>query len=303
MRIGITFPQLEIGTDPEVIKECVQAAEDLGYDHLTIYDHVLGANTAAHASRNIRWPYDHTSQFHEPMVLYGFIAACTRRIELNTAVMVLGQRQTVLFAKQAAEVDVLTKGRLRLGIGTGWNPVEYEGLGEEFENRGARSEEQVAVLRALWTNEIVTFQGRWHKITAAGLNPLPVQRPIPIWIGGFADAVLRRIARIGDGCFPIRPPDEKAQEFLDRLYRYTKEAGRDPSAVGVEARVGLNFGRIVGQRVQAETRPPEDCVDEALSWGRIGATHVTLNTMDAGLSSPDAHIDAMRRFKEAMARS
>src|SRR3712207_5049701 len=203
MRLGAIFPQLESGADPVAIRDYAQAVEGMGYDHILIYDHVLGADTASRP--NWRGPYTAQSLFHEPFVLYGYFAAVTERVELVTDVIILPQRQTALVAKQAAEIDVLSGGRLRLGVGIGWNEVEYEALGESFRNRGARSEEQIEVLRLLWTQEVVDFQGRWHTITAAGINPLPVRRPIPLWIGGTAEPVLRRIGRLGDGWFPQRP--------------------------------------------------------------------------------------------------
>ena len=191
MRIGVIFPQTEIGPDPGAARAFARAAEELGYDHLVVFDHVIGADT----SNRPDFPgmYTHKDLFHEPFVLFGHLAAVTQRLELVTGIMILGQRQTALVAKQAAEVDVLSGGRLRLGIGIGWNAVEYEALGENFHNRGKRSEEQVEVLRALFTQEVVTFEGRWHRIIAAGLNPMPVQRPIPIWFGGGQTAYSRGI--------------------------------------------------------------------------------------------------------------
>ena len=210
MRLGVVFPQTEIGTDPGPIRAFAQAAEELGYLHILAFDHVLGADIRDRPGWN--GAYDYTHLFHEPFVLFGYLAAVTSRAELVTSVLILGQRQTALVAKQAAEVDVLTGGRLRLGIGIGWNEVEYEALNENFHNRGARSEEQVALMRALWTQEVVNFDGRWHKVTAAGINPLPVQRPISVWFGGRADAVLRRIARIGDGfIMSSNQPPQRAQ--------------------------------------------------------------------------------------------
>ena len=208
MQIGAIFPQTEIGQDPGVIREYAQAVEELGYGHLLAFDHVLGADTSTRP--DWRGPYTSKTMFHEPLVLYGYLAAITQRIELVTGIIILPQRQTALVAKQAAEVDVLSGGRLRLGVGIGWNDVEYEALGENFHNRGRRSEEQVELLRELWTKEAVTFEGRWHRVTAAGINPLPVQRPIPLWFGsGPTDAALQRIARLGDGWFPqFRPDDE-----------------------------------------------------------------------------------------------
>lgn len=287
MRFGVIFPQTEIGADPIAVRDYAQAAEEIGYDHLVAYDHVLGANPA----RRPGWrpPYTHKDMFHEPFVLFGYLAGLTKRIQLTTGVLILPQRQTALVAKQAAALDVLCGGRLRLGIGIGWNDVEYEALGENFKNRGRRSEEQIELLRQLWTQELVTFQGRWHKITEAGLNPLPIQRPIPIWLGGGAEAVLARIARQGDGWFPLVQPDEKCRSMIERLRSYAREAGRDPAAIGIEGRV-----------LFADSSP-EDWVKIVARWRELGATHISVNTMKAGLASPSAHIDAIRKFKEAVA--
>ncbi|HEX6288323.1 MAG TPA: LLM class F420-dependent oxidoreductase [Herpetosiphonaceae bacterium] len=281
MRIGVVFPQTEIGTDAVAIRDYAQAVEDLGYRHLLVYDHVLGASTATRV--DWRGPYTSETPFHEPFVLFGYIAGLTTRIELVTGVIILPQRQTALVAKQAAEVDLLSGGRLRLGVGIGWNAVEYEGLNEDFGNRGARSEEQIAVLRRLWTEPVVTFQGRWHRIDAAGINPLPLQRPIPIWIGGGADRVLERTARIADGWFPQLPPDDRARAALERLRAYTEAAGRAPDAVGVEAR--MSIGQV-----------PESGWERYVeAWRELGATHLSVNTMSAGLRSPQEHIDTLRR--------
>lgn len=287
MRIGAIFPQTEIGSDPVAIRDWAQAVEDLGYRHILIYDHVLGASVENRPGW--RGPYTSDTMFHEPFVLYGYFAAITRQVELVTDVIILPQRQTALVAKQAAEVDVLSGGRLRLGIGTGWNEVEYEALGEDFRTRGARSEEQIAVMRALWTEPVVTFAGRWHRITAAGINPLPVQRPIPVWIGGGAEAVLRRIGRIGDGWFPQRPPDDEMRAAIERLRGYAREAGRAPEAIGIEARLGI-------------AQVPPDRWDTFLdAWRGLGATHLGVNTMGAGLATPQDHIDALRRAADALA--
>src|SRR5579875_203722 len=198
MQIGVTFPQTEIGADPTAIREYVQAVEEMGYQHLVAFDHVLGAETRNRPG----WKgYTYKDMFHEPFVLFGYLAALTK-LELVTAVIILPQRQTALVAKQATEVDVLTGGRLRLGVGVGWNQVEYEALGTNFRTRGRLIEEQIRVLRLLWSQQSVTYRGTFHTITDAGLNPLPVQRPIPIWMGGQADVALRRIARLADGWFP-----------------------------------------------------------------------------------------------------
>src|SRR6266545_754766 len=223
MRIGVVFPQTEIGNDPSAIHDYAQAAEELGYTHVLAYDHVLGANP----DRPGGWSgaYTFRSAFHEVFVLFGYLAGVTQRLELVTGVLILPQRQTALVAKQTASLDVLSGGRLRLGVGLGWNEVEYTGLKEDFHNRGRRIEEQVALLRRLWSEPLVVFNGRWHTIPDAGINPLPVHRPIPIWFGGHAPAVLRRTARLGDGWMPNRPlADCKAD--LDQLDRFLAEAGR-----------------------------------------------------------------------------
>jgi probable F420-dependent oxidoreductase len=288
MRIGAIFPQTEIGSDPLAIRDYAQAVEEMGYRHILVYDHVLGASTATRPGW--RGPYTSETLFHEPFVLFGYLAGLTRQIELVTGVIILPQRQTALVAKQAAEVDVLSGGRLRLGVGVGWNDVEYEGLNENFHNRGARIEEQMAVLRSLWTEPVITYQGRWHHINAAGIKPLPVQRPIPLWLGGSVETVLQRVARIGDGWFPQapNPMDERTRATIERLRGYVQEAGRPPEAVGIEAR--LTIGNI----------PEEQWATYADGWRSLGATHLGVNTMGAGLTSPQAHIDTLRQVKERL---
>jgi probable F420-dependent oxidoreductase len=286
MRIGVVFPQTEIGSDPGAVREYAQAAEEMGYSHILAYDHVLGASTATRPGW--RGPYTSESQFHEPLVLFGYLAGLTRQIELVTGVIILPQRQTVLVAKQAAEVDVLSGGRLRLGVGIGWNEVEYEGLNERFHNRGARLEEQIAVLRALWSDGAITYNGRWHTIDHAGINPLPVQRPIPIWIGATADAALRRAARLADGWFPQRPPDDQARAMIERLRGYLREAGQQEDAFGIEPRLSI------GQT------PESAWTSFVEQWRTLGATHMGINTMGAGLKSPQEHIQALQRVKQAL---
>ncbi len=286
MRIGAVFPQTEIGADPGAVKEYAQAVESLGFDHILTFDHVIGAN--AESRPGWSGAYRHTDMFHEPFVLYGYLAGVTERIELVTGVIILGQRQTVLVAKQAAAIDVLSGGRLRLGIGIGWNHVEYEALGQDFKNRGRRSEEQIEVLRALWTKELVTFEGRWHKITDAGLNPLPVQRPIPVWFGGRHERVLRRVGEMGDGWFPLFPPDDEGRALVEQMREHARAAGRDPADIGIESWVSVG------------SKSPDEWVAEVKTWKEMGATHISVNTMRAGFTSPQAHIDAIRRFKEAV---
>ena len=289
MKLGVVFPQTEIGADPAACRDFAQAAEALGYSHLLAFDHVLGADPAAH---ELTGPYTHKSMFHEPMVLFGWLAALTERIEFVTGVLILPQRQTALVAKQAAEVDILSGGRLRLGIGVGWNQVEYRALNEDFTNRGKRSEEQIALLRRLWTEELVSFEGRWHNFRDAGINPLPVQRPIPIWIGGHVEATIERIGRIGDGWFPLVTPSDKTAARVERLRDHARAAGRDPADIGIDSWLRYAKRGIVAG--------PESWQADIDFWRGIRATHLTVNTMDAGLRGADAHIEAMRRVKESV---
>jgi len=289
MQIGVVFPQTEIGADPSYLKDYAQTAEDLGFSHILAYDHVLGANPASRP--NWQAPYSHLDMFHEPLVLFGYLAGVTKTIELCTGIVILPQRQTVLVAKQAAAVDVLSGGRLRFGVGIGWNPVEYEALGEDFKNRGRRCAEQVEVLRLLWTNPTVTFAGRWHTITDAGINPLPVQRPIPVWFGGSDERALQRLARLGDGWFPLVGPDEKCRAMIDKIRTYAKQAGRDPLVIGIEGRISFGQGS------------PDAWRQELIAWDNLGATHVSINTMKAGLKTPSAHIEALRQFAKVAAAS
>lgn len=284
MQIGVTFPQNEIGADPSVIRDYAQTAEALGYSHLVAFDHVLGADPT---NRPGWQSYTQRDMFHEPFVLFGYLAALTR-LELVPAVIILPQRQTALVAKQAAEVDILTGGKLRLGIGVGWNPVEYEALGTDFHTRGRVIEEQVEVMRLLWSQEVVSYKGRYHTITEAGLNPLPVRRSIPIWMGGRADALLRRTARLGDGWFPQGYPNDQMGETIERLRSYTREAGRDPATLGIEARLSARDGDL------------DEWVKQTQAWQELGASHISINTMGAGFKSPDEHIDAIRRYKAAI---
>lgn len=285
MEIGIVFPQTEIGKDPAAVRDFAQAAEGLGFSHLLIYDHVLGADPDRPGGW--RGPYDMNTPFHEPFVTFGYLAAVTERIELVTAVLILPQRQAALVAKQAAEVDLLSHGRLRLGVGTGWNQVEYEALNENFHDRGKRQEEQIALMRELWSNDAITFEGRWHRVTKAGLNPLP-SRQIPIWFGGSADALLRRAARIGDGWMPLMGPGDQAKTVMGTLRGYLEDAGRDVGSFGIQA------------QAQARGGNPDRWSSHAAAWRELGATHIAIATMNAGFASVDDHIEAARRYVEAV---
>ncbi len=286
MRIGVTFPQNEITADPVAVRDYAQAAEGLGYTHLLAYDHVVGADITNRPDWGDR--YTHRSLFHEPFVLFGYLAGLTPRLEFVPGVIILPQRQTVLVAKQAAEVDVLTGGKFRLGIGVGWNAVEYEALNEDFHNRGKRSEEQIAVLRALFTDEVVTYHGQWHHIEAAGLNPMPMQRPIPIWIGGSSDATLKRVAKMGDGWFPQMRPEPEGRQAVEKLHALTRAAGRDPAAIGIEARISVKDGT------------PAELAAVARAWQAAGATHIGINTMGADLATPADHVRALAAVKAAL---
>ena len=294
MQVGVVFPQTETGADPSAVRDYVQAAEELGYSHVFIADHVLGADPEFHPQIP-RTIYTHRDVVHEPLTLMAYIAAVTRSLQLVTGILILPQRQTALVAKQAAEVDVLSGGRLRLGIGVGWNPVEYQALGQDFHNRGRRSEEQIDVLRALWTQEVVDYSGRWHRITHAGLNPLPVQRPIPIWLGTGntvntipPDPVLRRIAHIADGWIATFGPSDAGREAIARLHGYARKAGRDPNTIGMECRVS-----VAG-------KGPEDWSSEVKAFQDLGATHLTVDTRRGGFRFPQEHIEAIRKFKETI---
>ncbi|MGH7752399.1 MAG: LLM class F420-dependent oxidoreductase, partial [Gemmatimonadales bacterium] len=250
------------------------------------YEHVLGANTASRPGW--KGPYSHRDMFHEPFTLFAYLAGVTKRLELATGILVLPQRQTALVAKQAAEVDILSGGRLRLGVGIGWNDVEYAALGADFHRRGALISEQIRVLRALWTQDAVTFHGRWHRIDDAGINPLPVQRPIPLWMGGAAEPVLRRIGRLADGWFLSgRVPIADRASQIERVKGYARAAGRDPNAIGFEARIPA-AGDPDGWRRSAE------------EWRRAGGTHLSVGTWGANLAAPDDHLKMVARVRDAL---
>ena len=283
MRIGVVFPQTELGGDAGAVRAYAQRAEELGFTHVLAYDHVVGADPAVHAG----WdgPYDVHTTFHEPMVLYGYLAAVTS-MELVTGVIILPQRQTALAAKQAAEVDLLTGGKFRLGVGIGWNRVEYEALGQDFSRRGKRLDEQITVLRRLWTEQTVTFSGTFDQITGAGLAPLPVQRPIPVWIGAQSAVGYRRVGRLADGWFPQMAPGAQLDEARRLVAEAAAAAGRDPASLGMEGRLRWQQDR-------------DTLAEEMRQWQHAGATHVSVNTMGAGLKTVDDHVAALATAAEA----
>ena len=286
MQIGVVFPQTEIGDDPGGVRAYAAAIEEAGYRHVLAYDHVLGADPASHPG----WsgPYNVAHTFYEPLALFAFLAGITN-LEFVSGVVILPQRQTALVAKQAAVVDVLSGGRLRLGIGIGWNAVEYEAMGQDFHTRGRRMDEQIELLRRLWTEPVVHFEGRDHIIRGAGIAPLPVQRPIPIWIGSRSDERgLRRVGRLADGWIPLGRPDEQLEAARTVVRAAAEEAGRDPDALGLEGRLEYGDGDL--DRLAATAK----------AWRQAGATHLAVNTMAAGLAGPDGHISALQKVAKAV---
>ena len=263
MELGTLLPLGDIGGDPAVVREYAQNAEAIGYDFVEAPDHVLGASeaSASEAGRTGGGLY------HDPFVLFGYLAGCTRKLGFSTGVLILPQRQTALVAKQAACLDVLCGGRFRLGIGVGWNEVEFTGLNENFHNRGRRSEEQVQVMQKLWAEPHVTFEGKWHTIEDAGINPRPASGKVPVWFGGHHERTLPRIAKWGDGWMPnAYPPDQSALDVFGQLRRMTEEAGRDPAKVGIEVWVSMGTGTEA------------DWAKEAQFWKAAGASHLCLTT-------------------------
>lgn len=302
--IGVVYPHDEIEPDAGAVRAYAQGVEAMGYSYVVAYDHVLGANTASRPD----WKglYRLETLFHEPLAMFAYMAGATRSLGFMTGILILPQRQAVLVAKQAATLDILCGGRLRLGIGTGWNEVEYEALGYSFAGRGERMEEQVDVLRKLWSQRAVTFQGREHVITDAGINPMPIQQPIPIWMGGGGDRphwgekastkVIRRIARSADGWIPmwdlgrkekgrIFVPDERSYELLDMCHGFCREYGRDPTTLGLEGRV--EAWRIDDAKWQEAVQ----------AWMAIGASHISVTTMFDGLKGVDQHLRRLEDFR------
>ncbi|HJU20115.1 MAG TPA: LLM class F420-dependent oxidoreductase [Stellaceae bacterium] len=264
MQLGTLLPLGDIGGDPAVIREYAQKAEAIGYDFVEAPDHVVGVNAASRPGWDRNTSRD---LFHDPFVLFGFLAGASTRLGFATGVLILPQRQTVLVAKQAACLDVLCDGRFRLGVGVGWNEVEFTALNENFHNRGRRSAEQIAVMQALWRDPHVTFKGRWHNIEDAGINPLPAARKVPVWFGGHHERTLERIAKLGDGWMPnAYAPGDEALAIFDRLRALTQKAGRDPAAVGIEVWVSMGSGAAA------------DWAREARFWKESGASHLTLTT-------------------------
>ena len=306
--IGVVYPHDEIEPDVGAIREFAQGVEAMGYSHIVAYDHVLGANTASRPD----WKglYKLETLFHEPLVMFAYMAGVTGKLGFMTGILILPQRQAVLVAKQASTLDILCEGRLRIGVGTGWNDVEYEALGYSYTGRGERLEEQVDVLRKLWTERAVVFKGKEHAISDAGINPMPIQRPIPIWMGGGGDRphwdskassrVIRRIARMADGWIPmwdlgrerknrIWIPGDRARELLALCHEFCREYGRDPATLGLE-------GRLESWKID------EDRWQEAIdAWKSLGASHASVNTMFDGLKGVEQHLKRLEKYRAAWA--
>jgi probable F420-dependent oxidoreductase len=281
MQLNAMFPTRDIGTDPAKIRDWAQAAEDLGYAYIEVPDHVFGATARA------GWTplYNEKDPFHETFVTLGFLAAVTKRIRLSSGVLIAPQRQTGVIAKQAAQADLLSGGRLRLGIGVGWNHVEYEALAQDWKTRGARQAEQIEVLRRLWSEDLVTFNGRFHALKEVNIVPPPIQRPIPIWLGGSSDAVVIRAARLGDGWMPIMAPDEKAEQKLVLLREELKKHGRDPARFGIEGWLRMH------------EPDPQRWAAAADGWRKLGADMAMLYPMYR-IASFEDQVETLRRFKE-----
>ena len=286
MQIGAVLSQNELGADVAGLRAYAQAVQDLGYDFLVAADHVVGADPAAHPGLARVYPLDNI--LHEPFALFAFIAGVAPRLGLLTSVIILPQRQTVLVAKQAAAVDLMTNGRFRLGVGIGWHEVEYEVLGMNFKNRARRFEEQIEVLRRLWTERAVTYEGRYHTVRAAGINPLPVQRPIPLWIGASAEAAVKRATVIADGYLPLRPLDGGWEATMEKVHGWLHQAGRDPATFGIEG------------RLDAASGAPDDWGKTVEMWRGFGATHLSVST--GGLGGPDAHVQRLREVQQVLGR-
>jgi probable F420-dependent oxidoreductase len=284
MKAGVVYPQIELGGDTGAVKAFAQAAEDLGYDHIVIYDHVLGA---VHAGREpkLTGPYKETDPFHEPLVTFAFLAGITKTLEMATGVIILPQRQTALFAKQAADVDLFSDGRLRLGVGVGWNWVEYDGLemSGHFRRRGKRQEQQVTLIRKLWEQAVVEHEDTDHRIDRAGILPRP-KRKIPVWFGGFSQAAYDR-ARIGDGFMFSGRTQTEAVQIKTQIEARLAELGRSRDSFGFES-------------IQQYTRGDNQWPGDIKAWRDAGGSHISVVTMGANLTTVDAHIDAIRRWRD-----
>jgi probable F420-dependent oxidoreductase len=274
MKIGAVYPQTELKGDPQAVHDIGIAVEKMGYSHLLAFDHVVGAS---HDREPELWgPYTENDPFHDPFVMFAYLAGITRKIELVTGVLILPQRQTVLVAQQAADLDLLSHERLRLGIGTGWNYVEYDALGQDFHTRGARADEQIEFLRRLWSEHVMSFDGKFDRLDKGNILPRP-RRSIPLWIGGFTEPAFRRGGRLGDGYIFAGDLDHAA-EGLARVRHHLSESGRSEDAFGKEL-------------IMLRAKAPEAVAETVKRWHEMGGTHATVNSMGQGFTTIEAHID------------
>jgi len=295
MQLGASLPVGDIGAGPAIIRDYAQAAESLGFDFLCAPDHVLGADPAKIPAGGPRMGSNATA-YHDPFVLFGYLSGVTKKIEFVAGVLILAQRQAALVAKQAACLDELSGGRFRLGVGVGWNEIEFQGLGYDFHTRGKRSAEQVRFMQELWAKPSVTFKGEFHELTDGGINPRPKSGKVPVWFGGHAEATYKRIAKYGDGFMPNRwPPGDEALAVFEKIRRLTKEAGRDPKAVGLDVWVSMGKGT------------EDDWRKEIAFWKKAGVTHITLHTTFANAihtriagKTYDDHLKAITRYRAAV---
>jgi len=288
MKIGAVFPQTEIESDPLILKDFAQSVEELGFNHLIAYDHVVGKNTT-----NIpdwKMPYSHKSSFQEPLMLFSYLAGVTTQLAFMTGVIILPQRQTALFAKQAANLDIYCAGRLRLGIGLGWNKVEYDALNADFTNRGIRMDEQIDFLRRCWTEETFVYDMDFHSMDDAGICPLPIQKPIPLWIGGTSRAAMKRAAKMGDGWLPYAQPGESAEETMQVFNALVESAGREPGSVAVENII------FMGDAFGDPVRPVETAISEARLWKAAGASYISFDTMRCHFKDLNEHVRVLEKF-------
>jgi probable F420-dependent oxidoreductase len=285
MQTGAVLSQNELGPDPAALCDYAQAVQELGYDFLVTSDHVVGADPADHPELDRVFPVD--TFLREPLMLGAFLACAAPKLGYLTSVIILPQRQTVLVAKQAADLDGLTHGNLRLGVGIGWNPIEFAALGIPFQDRARRFEEQIEVMRRLWSERLVSFEGRFHTVKAAGLNARPVQQPIPIWIGASAEAAVKRATKIADGFLPLRPLEGGWQATMDKVHAWLQEAGRDPSTFGIEGRLDTSQGT------------PDDWRKVVEMWRAFGASHLSVGTAGSGVG-PQAHVERLRQVRAVL---
>jgi probable F420-dependent oxidoreductase len=284
VQIGAVLSQSELGPDVEAVRDYAQAVQDLGFEFLVTADHVVGADQKDHPQLDRVYSID--NYLREPLMLGSFLAGVAPRLGYLTSVVILPQRQTVLVAKQAADLDVLTGGRLRLGVGIGWNPIEFQALGIPFSTRARRFEEQIDLMRRLWTERLVNFEGSFHGVNAAGINPRPVQQPIPIWIGASAEAAVKRATRIADGYLPLRPLEGGWAATMDKVQAWLADAGRDPASFGIEGRLDAAKGT------------PDDWREVSEMWRGFGASHLSVATN--GVGGPQAHIDRLREVQQVL---